>query len=154
VKISSALLDVHRLSVETAPFIYFVEQNLTYLDRVRAIFQRLAKGDLEIVTSAITLTEVLVMPFQTGHTQYEREYREMLLNTEHISVVPVMPAVAIQAAKLRAKYRLRTPDALHIASAIESQADAFLTNDLLLRRVTELKVLVLEDLEVDKLPER
>jgi predicted nucleic acid-binding protein len=117
---------------------------------VRAIFQRVDAGSLQIVTSVITLTEVLVMPIQTGHTRYEREYREMLLNTQDITTTSVSPVIAEQAARLRAKYRLRTPNALHIATAIDSGCDAFLTNDLDIRRVTEIRVLVLDDLELDE----
>lgn len=146
--LDAALRGVNRLAIEAAPFIYFVEQHATYVERVRAVFQRVARGELEIVTSTITLAEVLVLPMQHGYTQYEREYRDMLLNTEHIGVVPVSPEIAILASRLRATYRLRTPDAIHVATAIDTGCDALLTNDRALLRVTELPVLVVDDLEL------
>ena len=148
-KISVALAGVASLGIETAPFIYFVEKHPTYIDRMRTIFQQVNTGHLEVFASAITLTEVLVMPIQTGHAAYQREYRDMLLNTEHITIVSVSPAIAERAAHLRAKYRLRTPDALHVATAILSGCNAFLTNDTGLRRVTELQVLLVDELEID-----
>jgi predicted nucleic acid-binding protein len=51
--------------------------------------------------------------------------------------------VAERAADLRARYNVRTPDAIQLATALEAGCDAFLTNDLALRRVAELRVLVL-----------
>ena len=63
-------------------------------------------------------------------------------------LIPVTFEIADKAAQLRAQYNLRTPDALHIASAIESGCQALLTNDLGIKRVTELRVLVLDELEL------
>lgn len=148
-KISMALADVALLGVETAPFIYFVERNPIYVDRVRAIFQYIAARNLRVASSAITLTEVLVMPIQTGHVRYQSEYREMLLNTDGITTFAVSPEIAEKAAHLRAQYKLRTPDALHVATAIQAGCDAFLTNDSGIRRVTDIRVLLLDDLELD-----
>jgi predicted nucleic acid-binding protein len=72
----------------------------------------------------------------------------MLLNTNHILSVPVSTTIAENAAELRAKYRLRTPDALQIGTAIESSCHAFLTNDFGIQRVTEISVLVLDELDL------
>jgi predicted nucleic acid-binding protein len=64
--------------------------------------------------------------------------------------VAVSAQIAETAADLRAHYNLRTPDALHVATALAVQCDAFLTNDAAIRRVTELRVLLLDDLELDQ----
>jgi len=61
-------------------------------------------------------------------------------------MIDVDGMIAERAADLRARYNLRTPDAIHIATAIVAGCDAFLTNDLALRRVTELRVLTLSTL--------
>lgn len=60
----------------------------------------------------------------------------------------VTSTIAENAARLRAKYNLRTPDALHVATALQTNCNAFLTNDLGLKRVNEIVVLVLDDLEL------
>ncbi len=54
--------------------------------------------------------------------------------------------IADTAAELRARFRLRTPDALQLATAIETGCGAFLTNDHASRRVTDIRVLILDDL--------
>ena len=88
------------------------------------------------------------MPLIKKQSHYVSEYRAMLLNTQSILTIPMNSIVAERAAELRAKYGLKTPDALHVATALETGSQAFLTNDLALKRVTEIQVLVLDELEV------
>lgn len=56
--------------------------------------------------------------------------------------------IANQAARLRASYNLRLPDALQVATAVYAGCDAFLTNDRQLQRVQELQVIVLEEISL------
>lgn len=145
-KISDALMGVQRLGMDTSPFIYLVETHPTYYPLVEAIFREVDLGNLEAITSTITLTEVLTMPIAKQLAHYVRDYRDMLLNTNNITTLDISALIAESAAQLRAKYRLRTPDALQVATALSSSCDAFLTNDLGIKRVTELPILVLDEL--------
>jgi predicted nucleic acid-binding protein len=149
VKISDALKGVQRLGVETAPYIYYVENHPIYADKMDAVFQIVEVMMIEIKTSVITLTETLMKPIQTDDQPLIAAYRELLTQTDHVALISVTPDLAEKAAFLRARYNLRTPDALHLAATIESGCDAFLTNDFGLKRVTELRVLVLDELELD-----
>jgi predicted nucleic acid-binding protein len=63
-----------------------------------------------------------------------------------VSWVALDLAVADRAAALRGQYRLRTPDAIQLATALEAGADAFLTNDQQLSRVTEVPVLLIDEI--------
>ena len=148
-KLGESLAGVTALGVETAPFIYFVERHARYTDLVHAIFDRADRGEIQIITSVITLLEVLVLPIEAGQRELQEQYRAMLLDTLHVVAVPVSAVIAEQAAILRAAYRLRTPDALHIATALSLGCDAFVTNDHALKRVREIRVIVLDELESD-----
>jgi predicted nucleic acid-binding protein len=149
VKISDALVNVQRLYVETSPFIYYVENHPVYADKVDAIYEVVNTSELEIITSVVTLAETLTKPLRTGDKNVEQAYRVLLQQTKRIALVPITLQIAERTADLRARYNLRTPDALHIAAAIDSQCGAFLTNDLKLRRVNELSILVLDEIELD-----
>jgi predicted nucleic acid-binding protein len=83
---------------------------------------------------------------KTGATKLEQEYRDILVNSGDYRLLPVTRQIAESAADFRARYNLRTPDALHIATAIAAQCDVFLTNDAGIKRVTEITVLVLDEL--------
>jgi len=95
----------------------------------------------------ITLTEVLVHPLRQGNPRLSDEYRSLLLTSGDFQTLPIDAAMAEQGADLRARYGLRTPDALQIATALAAGCTALLTNDARLQRVTDLRVLVLDELE-------
>jgi predicted nucleic acid-binding protein len=127
--IDVALTGVQRLYIETAPLIYYVEENPTYVTKMDAIIEAVEHTSTEAVSSVIILTEVLPQPIKLGNTQLEQEYRNILLHSGSFELLPVTAQIAESAAELRARYNLRTPDALHVATAIAAGCDAFLTND-------------------------
>lgn len=145
--ILAALADLKRLYLETAPLIYYVEEHSAYVEKMEAVFQFIEENQLEVLSSVITLTEVLQQPIQQNRSDLQKKYRDILLSSEHLTLLPVDTAIAESAALLRARYNLRTPDALHLATAVENTCEAFLTNDIRLKRVTELRILVLDELE-------
>ena len=75
-------------------------------------------------------------------------YRNLLSATQGLTTLPVTIDIAEQAANLRARYNLATPDAVHLATAMDAGCDAFLTNDAALQRVAKIRVLVLGQLTV------
>ena len=149
VKIGVALAPLKRLYVEAAPLIYYVEEHPIYIARMDAIIASVENAPIEMVSSVIILTEVLTHPLRLGQIKLVQDYQDILLQSGRFRLQPVTALIAESAANLRARYNLRTPDALHIATALESGCDAFLTNDLTIRRITELTVVILDDLELD-----
>jgi len=101
---------------------------------------------LRALTSVLTLVEVLVQPLRVGNTDLAQEYHDILVMRDDYRLVEISTDIAISAAAIRARYSLRTPDAIHVATAIKMGCDAILTNDRDFRRVTDLNGLVLDDL--------
>jgi len=60
-----------------------------------------------------------------------------------VQLLPLKAAVFDRAAQMRADLNFKTPDALHLAAAIEGGCDRFLTNDTRLTRCTDLMIEVL-----------
>lgn len=147
-KLDDALRNVNRLGFDTSPVIYFVEANPKYDRLVTAVFQKISGGGIVGVSSVITLSEVLVHPILSSDLYLQTQYRELLLRSANFLTKHINADIAELAAELRARYRLRTPDALQIAAALDANCEAFLCNDAGLRRVAELRVLVLDDLEL------
>jgi predicted nucleic acid-binding protein len=100
------------VGLDTAPLIYFIEENPEYLNAIRPFFIAVDRGDFRLVTSIIILLEELVHPFRHGNTMLAQQYREILLNASHIATIPLSCAIAEEAARLRAEYNIRTPDAI------------------------------------------
>lgn len=134
------------VALDTAPLIYFIEEHPTYLPLVRPFFEGLDRGDFQVVTSTITLLEVLVQPLRSGDTVLQRRYRDILLGVDGLSIVAVSPAIAEEAARVRAAYNLSPPDAIQLATAIVTGAAALLTNDTRLPRRAGVPIIVLDEL--------
>jgi predicted nucleic acid-binding protein len=134
------------VAVDTAPFIYFVEQHPIFNPRVRPLFVALEAGDCSAITSTVTLVEVLVQPIRNGNLALAREYREILRSSSAMKMVPVTAEIAAEAARLRATFGLRTPDAIQLATAVVSQAAVFVTNDAHFSKLllAGLEILVLD----------
>ncbi len=136
------------VAVDTAPLIYFMEEHPRYLPHLRAFFGSVARGQIRIVTSMLALTEVLIHPLRQGNAHLAHEYRRILLQADNVQTLPVSAAIAEEAARLRAKHNVRTPDSIQIATAINAGAKTFLTNDTQLAGQWIPNILVFDQLLV------
>jgi predicted nucleic acid-binding protein len=119
--------------------IYFIEMNPVWGPKVTAhLTALLASGD-QIAISDLTRLECQVGPLMTGNTVLLSKFTT-LFQSPDVRVLPLTAAVCDRAAALRAKYRFKTPDAMHLAAAIEHGCDRFLTNDAKLTSCTEIAV--------------
>lgn len=145
-KAADALTGVDRLFLDTAPIIYHVEGHATYQALTDVVFAHIGDGVVEAFTSSITLAECLVHPYRHENLDLVQRFRQVITAGVHTRYVGV-DAIVEDAAQLRARYRLTLTDALQVAAAIAAGCQGFLTNDITLKRISELTVIVLEDLE-------
>ena len=134
------------IGLDTAPIIYLIEEHPIYLEPMRYFFEAMERGSFQAITSTVTLLEVLVRPLREKNVSLAEEYRDILLNASNLRTMDVSEAVAEQAARIRAQYDLRTPDAIQLGTAVHGGASFFLTNDTRLPPVSNLNLLVLENL--------
>jgi predicted nucleic acid-binding protein len=96
--------------------------------------------------SVLSLAEVLVRPLSLEDGAAAADYRYWMENFPNLSLASVDVETVVGAAGLRARYGLRLPDALQLASCLEADVDAFITNDKSLLRVEKPRVLLISDL--------
>ncbi|TVR21385.1 MAG: PIN domain-containing protein [Anaerolineaceae bacterium] len=145
-KLPDVLQGIRQLAFDTAPLIYFIERHPDYFDRMLIIMRYVDEGLISGVSATMALTEVLVQPLKAGDTALAKRYEAALTNSKDFRLEPLTTSIAHLAADLRARYNLKTPDAIHVATAIDAGCDGFLTNDTGIKRVSEIKVLVLDAL--------
>lgn len=133
------------VGLDTAPLIYFIEENPAYIEAVRLFFEAMDKGNFTVVTSTVTLLEVLVHPLRSNNKELAAEYRDILLNSR-LMTLEVSNAIAEQAAQLRATHNIRTPDAIQISAALEAGATHFFTNDIRLPEIPSIQIISLDAL--------
>lgn len=148
-KIEEGLAGVTRLFIDTAPVIYWVERHPLFHPRIQPIFAKLDSGELAAVTSPITLAETLVGTYKAGSAEIAQRFRDQIVRGMGTQFRLIDEAIADQSAELRARYNLTLTDALQVAVAIAADCQAFLTNDHGLKRVTELRILVVGELELN-----
>ncbi len=135
------------VGLDTAPLIYFIEENSEYLTLVELFFESLDRGEFQAVTSTVTVIEVLVHPFRQNNQESADKYRDILYHADGLLLYELSQSVAERAARLRAEYNLRTPDAIQLATALQANASFFLTNDIGLPKIPGIEILVLDELK-------
>ena len=132
--------------LDTAPLIYYIEGNNQYSPLLDKLFTANSKGNFLFQTSVITLLEVLVLPMRQNEHQLVEQYQNILCNSPSINISELNIDIAKSASGFRAKYGLKTPDSIQIATAVYTSAEYFLTNDIRLNAVKEIEILVLNEL--------
>ncbi|MCZ7402561.1 MAG: type II toxin-antitoxin system VapC family toxin [Candidatus Methanoperedens sp.] len=138
------MVDFRRIGLDTNALIYYIEEHPVLMKKVEFFINKIEDGDAIGITSYVTMLELLVKPMREGRFDLVEKYRTIL--SGKLEMVPLDETVSIKAAELRAKYGFRTPDAIQLASVIHKKGDVFITNDRGLKRITEIKVLALEDI--------
>lgn len=135
------------VGLDTTPLIYFIEENPAYLKVVDPFFEAVALGEITVITSVIALLEVLVHPIRNADTKLAQKYRDILLDSEGLTTILLDQDIAEEAARLRVFHNIRTPDSIQMATAIIGKAPFFLTNDIRLPSLPNLKTLLLDELK-------
>ena len=132
------------IGVDTAIFIYFIEEHHQFLGLVEPIFREVDKGHIELVTSALTLLEVLVVPYRNGDYQLAARYEKILTHSRGVKVADISRDHLRAAAQLRAATGAKTPDSLQLVAALTYNCTAFLTNDRDLPAIPGIAILQLQ----------
>lgn len=131
------------IAIDTVVLVYFLERHPDYYQQVRELFRRIEDGRLHAVMSSLVLTELLVPAYREGKEQSAERLAAVLQNYPNLKIVPLSCDIAVKAARLRASHGLRTPDAIHVATALQEQCSGLVTNDHgLLRMQSELAIWV------------
>lgn len=115
-----------RVFWDTNLFVYLVEDH-AHAERVVALRQRMIERDDELLTSALTLGELLVKPMETGDHELRRRYERAV--TTGATVLPFDAGAAPRFAEIRRDRSIRAPDAIQLACASTAGVDLFITND-------------------------
>jgi len=130
---------------DTSALIYSVERNEPYLTLLAPAWQQAEAGELVVVCSELAVAETLVLPIRDGNQELETAFRNVFAAPE-VRVTPVTRQLWEDTARLRAATGLKTPDALHAATALQAECLLFITNDADFRRIDGLPVTILDDL--------
>jgi predicted nucleic acid-binding protein len=118
---------VSRIFWDTNLFIYLFEDRGERGNRVAELRRRMLERHDELVTSALTLAEILVKPMRLGREDLCQQYEQSI--ARGAVVVSFDPSVARKYAEVRKDPAVKAPDAFQLACAATARVDLFITND-------------------------
>ena len=129
------------VALDTVSIIYFLERHPVHFKTADRLFRRIEKGEIPGVMSCLVFTELLVPAYRNGKPELAGTTLKILSDFPNLSLLPVTKEISQKAAELRASHNLRTPDAIHTATALAGQADYFVTNDRRLLRLEKERII-------------
>lgn len=130
--------------IDTSVAVYTIEGNSDYYSLLQPLWYKFYAGEVQIISSELILMEVLVVPLRNGNNSLVADYKELLLSSQ-LQLIPISQSILRQAANLRATSNLKTPDAIHAATALSVNSNQFITNDKGFRHVPGLPVVILNE---------
>lgn len=125
-----------RVFLDAVSVIYMIDQNPTFGPRVIAW---LSANPCDIVSSELVRMESLILPVRLADPVRIADFEDFF-RVRVAEMVPLTRTVYDRAIEIRARYPFKTPDALHLATAVEVGCDVFLTNDPQLAAFTGIRV--------------
>ena len=117
-----------RIFFDTNLFIYLLEDAEALGAKVANLLGRMSARNDELLTSTLTLGEVIVKPLRLGDNSTVTAY-EAMLSTPGISLISLDKTAARIYGSLRRDKSLNTADAIQLSCAAASRCDLFVTND-------------------------
>jgi predicted nucleic acid-binding protein len=134
------------IGIDTMVFIYHLEDHPDYSHLTDRIFEAVENGKYHAITSVITLLEILIKPKRDNSLLVAKDYKNLLLTFPHLKIFDLDVNISDIASDFRAKYGIKIPDAIQIATTIYGGSKSFITNDNSLKKIEEVNVLLLDDL--------
>lgn len=133
-----------KIFLDTSPIIYHLENNELYYPKMKMFWKKYETCDF--VTSAMTVTEYLVYPYQQNNIKLINAFYAFIDGMD-IEIKNIDKLIAEKAAKIRGEYdSFKTVDALQLATACLSECDLFLTNDKQLKQFKEIRCVTVGEL--------
>ncbi|VEP14152.1 Ribonuclease VapC [Hyella patelloides LEGE 07179] len=133
-----------KVYIDTVVAIYSVEWNAEYFELLQPLWLKFQSEEIELISSELILMETLVLPVKNEDSLLINAYEELLLS-EPMQLIPIDQSILRRAANLRATNSIKTPDAIHAATAMSVNCDLFITNDKGFRNLDNLPVVILSE---------
>jgi len=144
-KIKQALAGRDIILLDTCVWIYHIENHPHYSPSTEVVLNQVANGASRGICSELSLLEIKIHPLKQDREDIANEYEILLDAFPNLTLYPITREVLHRAGLIRARYRLKTPDAIILATGLEQGATLAVTNDRNWRRVEGMDMMFLSD---------
>jgi predicted nucleic acid-binding protein len=134
-----------KVYVDSVVLIYTLQVNPTFFNLLEPMWEKLQAHQITIISSELTIPEVLFSAVRSGDQNLLRIYKNLLFHNG-IDLIPISREILLVATELRVKHRLKTPDAIHAATSLSANCQRFITNDKDFCNIAGLPVVILSEL--------
>jgi len=127
--------DCNIICIDSSILIYHLEKIKPYDVFTRILIKGISEKKAMCVISTLTITELLTKPYRISDYKKVSLIEQFIGSMPNTRIQPVDYKISKQAASLRAKYSLRTPDAIIVSTAMISKSGLFITNDIRLKKI-------------------
>jgi predicted nucleic acid-binding protein len=130
--------------VDTNALIYAVEGVHPFATLLRPVWEAARAQAIRLIGSELLIIEALAGPLKQNNRPLADAY-EQVFQAYDLQLLPITSTILRRGAEIRAAHGLKTPDAIHAATALQAGCSMYLTNDVGFRRVNGLAVVILND---------
>jgi len=141
----AALMALSPVFLDSNIFIYHLENRQPYCRLTAALFALIEAGKIIAYTSTLTILEISVGPYRVKRPEIALMQTTLLNQLSHLRIQDLTQDIAHTAAKLRADYKIKTPDAIQLATALSVKAKTVITHDKRLTRINVLSFYVINE---------
>lgn len=142
-KLPEGLKGAQGVVLDTNILIYCFEDHPQYGRVAEFLLQQAEAGSYHGVVTPVTAAELLVKPLKAGRADLADRYRAALAHLPNIACIGISHELGCMAGALRAQYGLPLPDMFQVAAALMSPTPTLITNDRVLKQVSDVRVILL-----------
>ena len=139
--------NIKSVCIDSSILIYHLEIVKPYDILTRVLIEKIAKGEIFCNISVLTITELLAKPYRLKDYNQISVFENFISSLPNTKIQPVNYGMAKYAASLRGDYNLRTPDSILLSTALITNSDVFITNDILFKKINieNIKILIFDE---------
>ena len=140
--------DSYRVFIDTAPLIYFLDNNKKYKNIVKRKIEDILANDGEVVISPVTCMEYLTFPYREERSDCINKFWDFVKDL-NVNVCAIDTVTAEMAARIRGEYiSFKGMDSLQLACSLQNECDEFITNDKQLMQFAEIEMVCVDSLSM------